>query len=56
MIKNFEDNTNELTEYELTLIPAMIRGFGRYSKEYPIKAPDIVSRYNANRTAFKKDG
>ena len=53
MIKNFENITNELTEYELTLIPSIIKGFNRYSKEYPIKAPDIVSRYNASHSDYK---
>jgi predicted RNase H-related nuclease YkuK (DUF458 family) len=46
MITNFEEITQELNEEELKLLSLIVRGFKNYSKENPIKAPDIVSRLN----------
>jgi hypothetical protein len=42
-ITNFENITQqELTEYELSLIPILIKGFNLHNKENPIKEPEIV--------------
>ena len=43
MLVNFEDITEELSDYELkTLVPALIAGFKTKTKDNPIKAPDII--------------
>jgi hypothetical protein len=47
-VTNFEKITVELNEKELAIIPSIIQAFGKYTKENPIKAPQIVSRYNAS--------
>jgi hypothetical protein len=46
MVTNFENITTELTDYEMSIVPAIISGFKRYSKENPIKSADIVERFN----------
>lgn len=46
MVTNFEQITTELTDYELSIVPAIISGFKRYSKENPIKSADVVERFN----------
>lgn len=46
MINGFEDFTNELNEDEKKLIPILMSGFKKYSKDNPIKAKEIVSRLN----------
>jgi len=46
MVTNFESITTELTDYELSIVPAIIAGFKRYSKESPIKSADVVERFN----------
>ena len=48
MLTNFEKITVELNEKELAIVPSIIQAFGKYTKENPIKAPQIVSRYNAS--------
>lgn len=53
MITNFENITHDLTEEELLLIPVMVKSFSRYSKEYPINAPDVVARFNASGAKYK---
>jgi hypothetical protein len=47
MLTNFEDETQNLTEKELAIVPSIIKAFRKYTKENPIKSPEIVSRYNA---------
>lgn len=42
MITNFEEITAELTEEELGMVDTMVSGFNRYTKENPIKAPEII--------------
>lgn len=42
MITNFEEVTCELSEYELRLVPVLIRGFETKTKANPIKAPEII--------------
>jgi hypothetical protein len=45
MITNFEEITEELTQEELALIPFIVNAFKKYTKEEPIKATDIVSKF-----------
>jgi len=42
MITNFADITQELNDYELSLVPIIIRGFETKTKSNPIKAPEII--------------
>ena len=51
MITNFENITTELNEKELEILPSIIKAFRKYTKDNPIKAPEIVSRYNASTTS-----
>lgn len=53
MITNFESVTEELTDLELLVLPSVISAFGKYTKENPIKAPEIIKRMNEN---FKSKG
>lgn len=46
MITNFEEITEELTDKESNLIPILVAGLKFYSKDNPIKEPDIVMRMN----------
>lgn len=46
MITNFENITQELNEDELKLVPLLISGFKKRTKDNPIKAPEIVKRIN----------
>jgi len=46
MLTNFEDFTNELSEDELSILPAVIHSFRRYKKDSPIKAPEIIEGIN----------
>jgi hypothetical protein len=48
MITNFDDHTQNLTDKELAIVPRIIIGFKRYTKENPIKAEQIVKNYNGN--------
>lgn len=48
MITNFEKITVELNTKELAILPAVLKAFKQYTKNNPIKAPEIVKRYNAN--------
>jgi len=47
MIDNFEFITYELTEQELGMVEPIMNGFKRYTKQTPIKAADVVTRYNS---------
>lgn len=53
MITSFENITHDLTDEELALIPVMIKGFSRYSKDFPITAPDVVARFNTSQTDYR---
>lgn len=46
MITNFLKETKPLTEEEKAILPLLIEGFSRYTKENPIKAPAIVKGLN----------
>ena len=54
MITNFEQITSELNQKELAIVPTIVEGFKRYTKENPIKAPEIVRNYNARTTSGVK--
>jgi hypothetical protein len=56
MITNFENITADLTEADLELVPLMVRGFKQYTKENPIKEPEIVSRFNEKNPGMKLTG
>lgn len=47
MIKNFEEITDELNDFEKSLIPVLIKCFSKYKESNPIKAPAVVSGVNA---------
>ena len=49
MITNFEELTKELTEDEKKLVPVLIKGFHKKSKDNPIKAPEIVAAINQRK-------
>lgn len=44
MITNFEEITTGLSPEELFLVPLVCRGFEKYTKANPIKAPLIVAK------------
>jgi len=46
MITNFENITEELTKKELEIIPILVSGFKRYTKENPIKSDVLVKNLN----------
>lgn len=46
MLTNFEEITHELSNEELEIIPIVVHGFKKYTKENPIKAPTIVTGLN----------
>lgn len=46
MLKNFEIETAELSETELSLLPFLIKGFKRHDENSPITAPVIVKELN----------
>lgn len=56
MITNFEKITYELTDVELKMLPLIIQGFKRYTKEYPVKEPQVVERFNNNFPEYKLTG
>jgi len=56
MITNFENITHELNDIELEMLPLMIEGFKRYTKQYPIKEPEIVARFNSKNSRLKLNG
>jgi hypothetical protein len=56
MITNFENITQELSDIEIQMLPLMVNGFKRYTKQNPIKEPDIVSRFNSNNSTIKLNG
>lgn len=49
MLTNFESQTEELDECDLAIIPIVIKAFSKYTKQNPIKAPEIVATFNLNR-------
>lgn len=53
MITNFEEITQELTDEELALVPTFIKSFSKYTKQNPIKAADIVSKWNQSGDKVK---
>lgn len=53
MITNFEEITHELTDDELEIVPMFVKSFQKYTKENPIKAVDIVSRWNKSGGTVK---
>jgi hypothetical protein len=53
MITNFDDITQELSPEELRIIPFLIGGFKKRTKENPIKAPEIVESVNNQREKLK---
>ena len=56
MITNFENVTFDLTEIESKLLPLIIAGFKKYTKQNPIKEPDIVKRFNEKNYEYKLSG
>jgi len=56
MITNFEDVTYELTDVEKKMLPLLVQGFKKYTKENPIKEPDIVKRFNERNVGMKLSG
>lgn len=51
MITNFENITHELNDQELALVPIIAKSFEKYTKANPIKAPEIVKRFNQSDIA-----
>jgi hypothetical protein len=49
MITNFDKHTEELDAHDLAIIPIVIKAFSKYTKDKPIKAPEIVATFNLNR-------
>lgn len=49
MLTNFEQQTEELDDCDLAIIPIVIKAFSKYTKQNPIKAPEIVATFNLNR-------
>lgn len=47
MITGFEEYTSVLNDKEKELIPILIKGFPAYTKDNPIKEPEIVERLRA---------
>jgi len=54
MLTNFENITYELTEEELILVPDICEAFRKYTKDNPIKAPEIVKKINHNKLTKTK--
>jgi len=54
MLTNFENITYELTEEELILVPDICEAFRKYTKDNPIKAPEICKRVNDNKLTKTK--
>ena len=42
----FNEHTHDLTPEELELIPLVINGFKKYTKENPIKSHKVISSFN----------
>jgi len=49
MLTNFENITYDLSEDEIILAKDFCVSFQKYSKDNPIKAPEIVAKVNANK-------
>jgi hypothetical protein len=47
MIKNFEEITQELSDVEMSIVPILVRCFGKREKENPIKGAEVVAKVNA---------
>lgn len=43
---DFNDHTHDLTPDELELIPLVINGFKKYTKNNPIKSDSVISGFN----------
>ena len=54
MLTNFENITYELTEEELILAKDFCEAFRKYTKDNPIKAPEICKRVNDNKLTKTK--
>jgi hypothetical protein len=46
MITNFTEYTSEMSEDEKKILPILVNGFSKITKDNPIKAPDIVKKIN----------
>ncbi len=46
MLTGFENNSQELSQDELSLVPMLMDGFARHGEKNPIKAPQIVEDFN----------
>lgn len=46
MITNFETHTEELTKDEMILIPLLVEGFKRYTKDNPINSGTVCTNLN----------
>ena len=51
MITNFEEYTKELTVEEMKLLPLLMSGFKKRTKENPVKAPEIIAGINKTGVA-----
>lgn len=47
MVTNFEEITEELSQEELEFVHLIVKSFLKYTKTNPIKAYEIVARFNA---------
>lgn len=56
MLTNFEEITSGLTDDELELVPGIVEGFKRYTRENPIKSDEIVKRFNSKPHKVKLTG
>lgn len=54
MLTNFENITYELNEEELRMVPDICEAFRKYSKDNPIKAPEICEKINSNKPDASK--
>lgn len=53
MLTNFENITYELTEEEQKLVGDIVMAFQKYTKDNPIKAPEICAKINDNKLTKK---
>lgn len=52
MITNFGEETEPLTDEEKQMIPILITGFKKYTKDNPIKGAEIVKSINQKKESF----
>jgi hypothetical protein len=52
MVTNFETITADLNDEELVILPVIIKAFSKYTKDNPIKAPQIIASVNSNSEKF----